>query len=229
MKFIVQILMLLLPLHFAHGAINGSHIVVFGVAETEVRPDEMKWSLSVKSVGPTAVEVSLQHITEVDDVLKVLAGFGLGKDEVETTNMQLNENWVYRNNSREKNGYFGLTSITFKTKDFSSYIDYWSQLTTLKNVSVSGVSFDLSNRTEIADQTKVMAIKQGREKAVTFAAALNSKVGAPLVIEEMDENGSFPRGPVRAMAMESDTGGRQAVSPGKEVVRARVKLVFSLE
>jgi len=229
MKTIVQILLLFFPLHFAYGAMNAPHIVVFGAAETTVSPDEVKWSLSVKSIGPTAVDVSQQHITEVDAVLTVLAALGQGKDEVETTNMQLNENWVYQNNSREKNGYFGFTGITFKTKDFLTYIDYWSKLTALKNVSVSGVTFDISNRAEIEDQVKVMAIKQGKEKAVSFAAALNSKVGAPLAIEEIDENGYLPRGPVRTMALESDAGGRQAVSPGKEVVRARVKLVFSLE
>lgn len=232
MRYIVQILLLLLPLSIAHaadGEFDEPHIVVFGAAETEVSPDEIQWSLSVKTVGPTAVEVSQQHIVEVDDLLQVLATLGQGKDAVETTNMQLGENWVYRNNSREKEGYYGFTAINFTTRDFKTYIDYWTRLTALKGVSVAGVRFDLSNRSEIEDQVKVQAIRQGRDKAIGFAAALGAEIGIPLLIEEMDEGGDFPKAPVRAMAMESDAAGRQAVSPGKEVVTARVRLLFSLK
>lgn len=229
MKYILICFLLLLPVTASYAAFEAPHITVFGVAETEVVPDEIKWHLGIKTQGATTIEVSKRHTTEVSQVLQVLRSLGQKEDSVLTTNMQLKENWTYRNNNREKTGYYGFTEIHFKTNDFTTYVDYWSGLTALPHVSVSSVTFDLSSRAGIEDQIKIKAIKQGREKAAALAAALGADIGNPLLIEELDDWTYSPQGGVRAMAMESDAGGRQVISPGKEVVRARVKLVFTLK
>lgn len=229
MKYFVQILLLLLPLSFAYGGVIQPHIVVFGSAEMQVIPDEIKWSLTVKTVGTIAAKVAQKHIVDVDNVLQALAGLGLEKNAVQTTNMQLKENWEYRNNSREKNGYYAFTGIQFTTDDFVTYTDYWTKVTSLANVSVAGVYFALANRTAIEDQVKILAIKQGREKAKGFAAALGAQLGSPILIEELDDGNYYSNEPMYEMAMKSDGGRRKAVSPGREVVRARVKLLFMLE
>ena len=227
MKYILPLFLLLFHVNFAYSAFEEPHITVFGIAETEIVPDEIRWILGVKTEGPTTIEVSKRHTAEVSQVLQVLRNLGQKEDSVLTTNMQLMENWSYRNNNREKNGYYGFTEIHFKTNDFSTYVDYWSGLTALPHVSVSSVTFGLSSRTQIEDQMEIKAIKRGREKAVALAAALGVDIGNLLLIEEVDGSTYVPQTVARTMAMESD--GRGVVSPGKEVVRARVKLVFSLK
>jgi uncharacterized protein YggE len=235
MKYILQFFLLLLPVGFAccafgaDGTFDQPHIIVFGSAETERVPDELRWVLTVKTERPTAAEAAQAHVAEVTSVLTLLSELGLNKDEVETTNMQLKENWVYRNNNREQKGFFGLTGINFTTRDFARYVEFWSKLSSLDNVSISGVSFALSNKAEIEGQVKIKALQNGREKAVSLAAALGAEIAGPLLIEEFDDGGYFPPGPVRAMSMESDGGGGQPVSPGKERVAARMKLVFGLK
>lgn len=229
MKYILICFLLLLPVNALCGAFEEPHITVIGVAETEVVPDEIRWHLGIKTQGATTIEASKRHTTEVSQVLQVLRSLGQKDDSVLTTNMQLKENWLYRNNNREKTGYYGFTEIHFKTNDFSTYVDYWSGLTVLPYVSVSSVTFELSSRVGIEDQIKIKAIKQGREKAAALAAALAADIGNPLLIEELEVGTYSPQGGVRAMTMESDAGVRQSISPGKEVVRARVKLVFTLK
>ena len=244
MKYIVYLGVLVLPLCLAFSAMAVSpevgtsgqysvfdqpHVIVFGEAETKTAPDELRWDLSVKTEGHTAVETAQAHVAAMASVLALLSELGQTKDEVETTNMQLRENWVYRNNSRENIGFVGLTGVNFTTGDFVRYVEYWSKLTAINNVSISNVSFALSNKAEIEDQVKIKAIQNGREKAVRLAAALGAEITEPLLIEEIDDGGYFPAGPVRAMAMESGAGGDQPVSPGKESVTARIKLVFGLK
>lgn len=229
MKYFVLCLLLFFNVNLSYGAFEAPHITVFGSAERHVIPDEIRWVLSVKTEGTTTLEVAKIHTGEVAKVLRALESLGQHKGSVLTTNMQLKENWLYRNNKREKNGYYAFTEIDFKSKDFSAYVKYWSQLTALTNVSVVGVTFGLSSRSDIEDQLKIKAIKQGREKAVDLAAALGAEIGNPMLIEELDNGTYFPREGVRAMAMKSDTGGQQVISPGKEVVKARIKLVFTLK
>ena len=238
MRSILQSTLLFLSVSFACCAFGASgaagtfdqpHIIVFGSAEVERVPDELRWVLVVKTEKPTAVEAAQAHVNEVSSVLMLLTELGLNKDEIETTNMQLRENWVYRNNSREKNGFWGMTGISFITRDFTRYVEFWSKLTSSPNVSISGVSFALSNKAEIEDQVKTKAVQNGREKAESLAAALGVEITEPLLIEELDDGRYFPPGPVRAMAMEGDAGASQPVSPGKETVAARIKLVFGLK
>ncbi|BHH82801.1 SIMPL domain-containing protein [Desulforhopalus sp. 52FAK] len=220
--------MLLVPGHVAYGAFDVPHVQVFGVAEKEVSPDEIRWNLAVRTEGATAREVSDKHITEVSDTLNLLYELGQNKDSVTTTNMQLKEHWVYTNNNRQKQGYFAITSIRFTSDDFTTYVAYWTRLAELNNVSVSGVSFAVSNRSEIEDDVKVLAIAEAKKKAQRFVKALDAELGSPLQIEELGDGNVFSQRPVRAALMESDGGG-QPVSPGKQVIQAQVKVVFSLQ
>ena len=218
MKYILPLFLLLLSVNFAYSAFEEPHITVIGFAETEVVPDEIRWNLGIKTEGSTTIEVSKRHTTEVSQVLQVLRRLGQKEDSVLTTNMQLKENWVNRNNNKEQNGYYGFTEVHFKTNDFSTYVDYWSGLTVLPHVSVSSVTFGLSSRTQIEDQMEIKAVKVGREKAVALAAALGAEIGNPLLIEEVDGGTYFPQPVARTMAIESDGGGKNVISPGKEVV-----------
>lgn len=228
MKNIFLMLLLLLPVNIAYGAFDTPHVQVFGVAEKELSPDEIRWNLAVRTEGVTAKEVSDKHIEEVSDALKLLYELGQNKDSVTTTNMQLKEHWVYKNNNRQKQGYFATTSIRFTSDDFTTYVAYWTRLAALNSVSISGVNFTVSNRSEIEDDVKVLAIVEAKKKAQRFVKPLDAELGPVLQIEELGEGNLFSQRPVRAALMESASG-HQPVSPGKQVIQAQVKVVFSLK
>ena len=228
MKKLFIIMVLLFQAHVSYAAFDVPHVLVFGTAEKEVSPDEIRWGLNVRTEGGATEVVSENHISEVTNVLNVLHELGQTEDSVTTTNMQLNEHWIYRNNSRQKQGYFASTTIRFISNDFATYVNYWTKLSALKSVSVSGVSFGVSNKSEIEDDVKVMAIAQARRKAERFATALGTSLGAPLQIEELNGGNLSPLRSSRAVLMESDGGG-QPVSPGKQLIDAQVKVVFSIK
>lgn len=228
MRCALLIALLFFFLSPAFAEIKDPHIVVYGSAETAVTPDELRWSVMVKTSGEKVSEVTKDHLLEVEEVLLVLKDYALGENEVATSNMQLRENWAYRNNSRVRDGFYASTTFAFKTNDFKSYAEFWSRLTDLKNVSVNAVNFALSNREEVEDQTKIKAIKAGREKAIRFARALGSTIEKPLLIEELVAGGPGPQPVYSAVALEQSAGARQPVSPGREIVISKVKLIFEL-
>jgi len=227
MKKLILIILLLLPVHVAYGGFDVPHVQVLGVAEKLVVPDEIHWTLTVKSEAAIAKQVADSHVVEVGDVLGLLYKLGQNNETVTTSNMQMNENWVYRDNARQKQGYFASTTIRFKSNDFSTYVDYWTKLSALKSVSVARVAFAVSNRSEIEDDVKVLAIAEAKKKAARFAKALDAELGPPLQIEERGDANFTQRQPVRAALMESDST-PQPVSPGTQVIEAQVKVVFSI-
>ena len=186
MRYLIQLLLIFLPLSLCYAEFDVPHVVVFGTAETEVVPDELQWNLSVKTLSGTVVEVSKNHSDDVSSVLAYLKESGLTTDNVKTSRMQLNENVVYRNNSRLKEGYFAFTSISFKTTEFHDYLNYWKQLANFNNLTINSVAFAISNRIAIQNETRIIAVKKAKEKAVSLAGALGAQVLEPLLIEEID-------------------------------------------
>ena len=228
MRYLIQLLLIFLPLSLCYAEFDVPHVVVFGTAETEVVPDELQWNLSVKTLGGTVVEVSKNHSNDVSSVLTYLKESGLTRDNVKTSRMQLNENVVYRNNSRLKEGYFAFTNISFKTKEFHDYLNYWKQLANFNNLTINSVAFAISNRIAIQNETRIIAVKKAKGKAVSLAGALGSQVLEPLLIEEIDSFSRAPRNAVLSMEMAGAKDQGRNISPGQEIVRARVKTVFRI-
>lgn len=228
MRYLIQLLLIFLPLSLCYAEFDVPHVVVFGTAETEVAPDELHWNLSVKTLGGTVVNVSKNHSDDVSSVLNYLKESGLTIDNVKTSRMQLNENVVYRNNSRLKEGYFAFTGISFKTTEFDDYQKYWKQLANFNNLTINSVVFAISNRIAIQNETRVIAVKKAKEKAVSLAGALGTQVLEPLLIEEIDSFSRAPRNVVLSMETAGARDNEGSISPGQETVRARVKTVFRI-
>ena len=228
MRYLIQLLLIFLPLSLCYAEFNVPHVVVFGTAETEVIPDELHWNLSVKTLSGTVVEVSKNHSDDVSSVLNYLKESGLTTDNVKTSRMQLNENVVYRNKSRLKEGYFAFTSISFKTTEFHDYLKYWKQLANFNNLTINSVAFAISNRIIIQNETRIIAVKKAKEKAVSLAGALGAQVLEPLLIEEIDSFSRAPRNAVFSMEQSRVRNDEGSISPGQEIVQARVKTVFRI-
>ncbi len=228
MKHVIQLLLIFLPLSLCYAEFDVPHVVVIGTAETEVTPDELHWSVSIKTLGKTVVDVSKTHSDDVLKVLNYLKTSGLTSDNVKTSRMQLNENMVYRNKSRLREGYFAFTNINFKTTEFHNYLKHWEQLANFNNLTINSVAFALSNRLAIQDETRVGAVKNAKEKAVSLAGALGAQVLEPLLIEEIDSFSGTPRSAVFSMEAAGARDNGLSISPGQETVRARVKTVFRI-
>src|SRR5438105_4992325 len=100
---------------FAEGdPLSPPHIVVNGTARKEVAPDILHWSLEVKNTGLDLPKVAEQHAKKVSALLDLLKANGIPDKNVQTAQMQLAENQVYRRNEYVKEGYLAETQLSFK-------------------------------------------------------------------------------------------------------------------
>ena len=149
---------------------------------------------------------------------------------IKTSRMQLNENWVYRDKSRLQEGYYAYTSISFQTTDYSNYVDHWKKLTKFKNLTIGSVYWDVSNRIELRNQTRIEALKAAKAKAEVMAETMDVILVEPLIIEEREQSRYSSSGVLGNFVgeVESDSSGEEAVSPGQEVISVRVEVVFRI-
>lgn len=155
MKNILFVTILLLPIvqSFA-GDIEPPFISVQGTALTQVTPDRLIWSLTLKNEGPDLAEVAKKHIELSVELDKAIEASGIAKKDVSTSKMEFGENYVYRNSSQIKEGYLAKTSVTFKTNDFSKYQSTWLNLAAIKEVSLTSIMYDHSKRIDFQNETR---------------------------------------------------------------------------
>jgi uncharacterized protein YggE len=182
----------------------------------------------MKSQGGTVRDTADRHSAEVSELLDSLRESGIPAEDIMTSRIFLQENYVYRNNSRLKDGYLAVTAIQFETADFAAYLEYWNRLTTFANLTIDSVSFDVSNRREIEDATRTSALKDAREKAAHLANGLAVRILGPLLVEELRDSIILPRNTAMAMDAAGASRGASPVAPGKEMIRSEVKVIFRI-
>ena len=207
------------------------HVTVFGTATTEVVPDQMIWSVTVKNKGRVLQDVAKAHGSIVKQVLQLLKDQKVPEAKTQTAQMQFGENQEYKSSSWVKEGYFASTDISFTLDNLEQYRPLWIGLSQIPNVSVQAVQYDHSQRIQYQDETRKKAVMAAREKARMLAEALGSTIEEPLMIEEdLSVNEGWGRAVVTNFrSREGETGMPEGiVSPGKIPIRARVRATFRL-
>jgi uncharacterized protein YggE len=207
-------------------------VTVFGTAITQVKPDLLRWRLTVTNRAPDVATVSEQHTAYTAALLRLLSEKGIRPEEMQTTGMRFAEHREYRDRGAIKDGYDATTQVSFTMRKFTDYREMWLGLSRLAGVMVDSISWDTTTRIEVQNSTRDEALKNARAKADQMATGLGSRIAAPLAIEEvlMEDPWTNPSANFNSsrVAPPSDGSSDEAVAPGAVPIRVRVKVSFQL-
>jgi uncharacterized protein len=202
-------------------------ISVYGSAVSEVVPDQVYWHISIRSEGKKVSELANSHAEKIKKVLAYLQNQKIKKEHTQTRQMNLTENWNYNTGKRVKEGYVANTQIQFRSDDLKQYSSLWSGLSELEGISIEMTHFDSSKRLSIQSETRTLALKAARQKAQNMAAALDVKIGKPILIEEFEMHDDVRIQPMMESKMMAANDA--IVAPGQLEIRMQVRVVFALE
>lgn len=199
-------------------------IEVIGSAETEVTPDIIYLSISLKEyfkdnnnknkVGIETLERQLQTA-----VLKA----GIPKENFTVNNIN-----SYTNTWQKKQKPEFLASIQYRIKvtDLTKLNDILTAVDP-RGVQYTNIeSYDYSKIESVKKELKVKALQAAKEKASYLASALNDNLGDALEIQEIN-NEIYPQPMYRANAMfKSDTMAESADMP--EIDFKKIKLNYQM-
>lgn len=205
------------------------HITVYGTATTEVVPNLMRWRLYLRTNGKTASQAAADHDQNVSAVITFLRQQKIAEKKIQTSQLQLAEDWEYKGGQRVQKGYYAATVLSFESPSLENYPSLWKGISQLSSVSIEGVMFDVSNRIQIQENTRIQALLAAKKKAERLASALETRIGQPLLIEEEASRRDDIRTPIAftAQSRAAETE-KQSLSPGTLSIQARVKAVFHL-
>lgn len=207
------------------------HVTVYGTATTEVVPDQMVWSLKIENRGQKLDAVAGEHPKIVQAVLTLLKDSKVDEKTIQTSRMEFGEHWEYKFQERVHNGYFAMTSVSFKITDFELYKKLWLGLAELPSVTVEPVTFDHTKRIAYQNETRQHAIQAAKEKAAALARAIGSEIGEPLFIEEETVEsfwgGNLAANNLRTVNSEDQESGN-GLARGTIPIKTRVRASFRL-
>lgn len=228
-SILVIALSLFIPVAIA-AELDQPQVTAYGTATINVTPDQLIWRLNVRTVDPTSAGAARDHESVVGGVMAFLKGNRIAEERIQTSRMQLGEDWDYSRGERRLRGYFASTDVSFTLTDLSRYSSLWIGLAGIQGAHTTDVSLEHSDRIRYQNEARAKAVLAARDKASAMAQVLGTTIGAPLAVEEEPAPDSpRPLGASNVASFEAGAApGEPSLAPGTIPIRARVRVVFEL-
>jgi uncharacterized protein len=204
-------------------------IVVTGQAIVRTTPDQAFVGLAVESRDPNPGAAQRRNAEVMDAVLAKLAAAQVPKDALRTLSYELMEDFDYDNGKRLSRGFLARNSIEVRVDDLKRVGEIIDVATAAGANSVTGVRFDVKDRSSLEREALSRASGDARARAEAVAKGGGVRVGALVRIEE---RGSFvppPPAPYMARMAADEAAAKTSIQPGELEVRAEVSLTAKLE
>ncbi|MGV8091760.1 MAG: SIMPL domain-containing protein [Mangrovibacterium sp.] len=172
-KIILITTLILLPVFYSSSQeFSGDKMQVVGKAIIESVPENIQIRIPVKMVDSSFVICSDKLVVKLKNLQKELENIGIKTDHIKTLNFSVNENFVYKEKERKREGYVGTANMQI-TDIYSSKL-LGNTLEVLKQIEMPySIGFDLSDRQRenLTESAIQKAVQDAKNKAGLLALA----------------------------------------------------------
>lgn len=195
--------------------------------ETRIAPDMATINLGVQNDAPTAAEALKANGARMNQVLAALKKAGVAERDIQTSNLNLNAQYVYEQNQPPKlTGYQASNQVTITVRDLSKLGAAVDATVGAGANTVNGISFGLANPQAAEDAARLEAVKALQAKAELYGRATGYKA---VRLVNLSEGGGYspapPPMPMYAMA-KREMSDATSIAAGELRVRIDVSAVF---
>lgn len=146
-------------------------VVELQVTETVMGdPDEATIGAGVTTRAATATAAMQQNAREMDRVIKRLEALGIDRSDIQTSGINLNPQYNYRNNQPPQFiGYDAMNTVNVRLDDVERVGTVLDALVEAGATNLSGPFFTLSDPEPARDQARKAAFARARQQALDYA------------------------------------------------------------
>lgn len=209
---------------------EGPVIVTTGEGVVKATPDRVWVTIAAESRAKNPKDAQRANADAMKSVLDKLKTLGLPPDAIRTSGYDLQPQFDYVNGKQSLREYVARNTVEVRVDDVARAGDVLDAAVGSGATSVSGVRFDLKDRTTAERSALRQAVADARGRADAAAAGAGLKVDHVVRIEEQRVIVPEPR-PMYAMARQSMVAdaGAPPITPGELEVRATVTLTSSIK
>lgn len=171
-------------------------ISIAGRGEVQAAPDMAMITSGVTSQGATAREALDANTAAMTELLDELKAAGIEARDIQTTGFSVNPNYVY-SDQRDSNGYSQppringyqvSNTVTVVVRDLEALGTILDRSVTVGANTVNGVTFSVSDTTELLNEARKKAFADARAKAELYAETAGTTLGD---LESIRESQNF--------------------------------------
>ena len=199
--------------------------------EVKVAPDMAMINLGVLTEAPTAAAAMQANAQKMTQVIATLKKAGIAERDIQTSNLNLNPQYVYVQNEQPKlTGYQASNQVTITVRDLKKLGAAVDASVNAGANQVQGISFGLTDATEAENEARRKAVKALSDKASLYAQATGHRVQRLVTLSEA--GGYAPQPPMPLMRFKNEAmmadAANSPVSPGELRVRIDISGLYEL-
>jgi len=173
-------------------AANEHVISVTGTGKVTVKPDVADVSLGVDVTRDTAKAARDDAATAMTSIISELHTLGIDDSNIQTSTISLNPVYDYNSSTQRVTGYEVTNQVSVHVTDLTKLPDILDQSVAAGATNVNGVSFDVSNRTDLENQARAAAVTDARSHADALASAAGVTITGVQSISETTDSSPWP-------------------------------------
>ena len=207
--------------------VEPSQIIVTGEGVVKATPDQAWVSIGSETRSKISKDAQQRNAEAMTAVIQKIMSFGIQKEAIKTTAIDLQMEFDYANGKQTPRGYVARNTVEVRVDELPKLGDVLDAVVNSGATNLHGVRFDVKQRDQLEAAALQTAVKNASAKAQAIAQGSNRAVDRILKIEEVSSGGG-PVPMMRQMAMaRADTA--TPVEAGELEIRAQVRLVVAMK
>ena len=207
---------------------DGTLLNVSAQAEARRVPDVATISAGVVTQAADGNTAMRQNAEQMAKVMAAIKAAGIAEKDIQTSGISLNPQYRYvENEAPSITGYQATNTVSLKVRDITKLGKVLDSLAAQGANQINGPSFQIDQPEPVYDEARLAALKKAKDRAETYAKALDLKVRRIISISE-GGGGGFRPVPMMAMSARGKADMDTAVSPGETEVSVSLDVVFEL-
>jgi uncharacterized protein len=207
---------------------DGAVVITSGEGVVKRAPDQAWVTIAAESRAKTPAEAQKLNADAMSGVMQKVKGIGLPAEAIQTSGYELRPEFDYANNRQTLRGYVARNAIEVRVDDLPKLGQVLDVAVAAGATSVSGIRFDIKERSN-AEQTALQrAVADARTQANTAAQAAGMRVERVVRIEVQREPTMPPPRPLMAMRAEMAVSAEPPIAPGELEVKVRVVMTSAI-
>jgi len=206
-------------------------IIVTGEGMIKAAPDQAWVSIGAEHRSKVSKEAQQRNAEAMTAVMQKLAAFGIPKDAIKTTAIDLQMEFDYSNGKQVPRGYVARNTVEVRVDDLNKLGDVLGAVVNSGASTIHGLRFDVKQRQQIEAEALQSAVREAMAKVEAIAAAAKRTIDRVMRIEEL--GGDSQPQPMMRRLVETVTVSAEPlgtpVAAGEIEIRAQIRLTVSIK
>lgn len=218
------------PIPFSVNSITTNKTDAFnvtGIGKVVVKPDIATVNVGISANGTTVKIIQEQINSVINKVTQGIKNLGIEDKDIKTAGYSIYPNYDYKE-GQKISGYQASTTLIVKVRDLNKINDVIDSATQNGANQVSGINFDVDDKTKSENEARNLAVKEAKEKAAEAAKIAGFNLGKIINYQEnfAGNNRIYPMmaGVAEASTKDSSTN----IQAGSSEIQVTVTLSFEI-